>query len=157
MSSSIYTQYPTMTKRKQVSGNVCKQKTEIPYFISIQILCYETRNWAQVHPVSIDYPWDVSTTWLESICGKFYWLEWYIPVYIRSHSWQCMSELKPSNEVEGIVNEKDILLSWEQAQIPVICMRIRRRASKLPLPSILLANMQSLENKIDDLLLRLSY
>ena len=67
-------------------------------------------------------------------------------------------------------NEKDILLSREQAQIPVICMkkrrrkrgrrsscllRIRRRASKLPLPSVLLANMQSLENKIDDL--RLSY
>ena len=55
---------------------------------------------------------------------------------------------------------KDILLSREQAQIPIICvkrrwrkrgrrsgclLRIRRRASKPPLPSILLANMQSLE------------
>ena len=35
--------------------------------------------------------------------------------------------------------------------------RIRRRMSKLPLPSSLLANVQSLENKIDDLRLRLSY
>ena len=41
----------------------------------IQTLCYETRNWAQVHPVSIDHPWDVSTTWLESTCGTFHWLD----------------------------------------------------------------------------------
>ena len=38
-----------------------------------------------------------------------------------------------------------------------ILLRIRRRASKLPMPSILLANVQSLENKIDDLLLKWSY
>ena len=63
-------------------------------------------------------------------------------------------------------NMKDILLSREQAQIPVICvkrrlrkrgqrtgcfLRLRRRSNIPPLPSVLLANMQSLENKIDDL------
>ena len=67
---------------------------------------------------------------------------------------------------------KDILLSREHAQIPVICvkkrqikrrrrsgylLRIRRRARKPPLPPVLLANVQSLENKIDDLRSRLYY
>ena len=69
-------------------------------------------------------------------------------------------------------DEKDILPSLEQAQIPSFCVKkrrrkrgcrwggllsIRRRANRLPLPSVLLANVQSLENKIDDLQLRLSY
>ena len=69
-------------------------------------------------------------------------------------------------------DEKDILLSREQAQIPVICVKKRRRkrgwrsgyllkicrqASKLPLPAVLLANVQSLENKIDGVRSRLSY
>ena len=45
------------------------------FYISIQTLCYETRKWAQVHPVSIDHPWDVSTTWLESTCGECNWLD----------------------------------------------------------------------------------
>ena len=39
---------------------------------------------------------DVSTTWLEFTCGKFNWLDRHTPFYIRSHSWQCMSEQKPS-------------------------------------------------------------
>ena len=54
---------------------------------------------------SIDHPWDVSTTWLESIYGTFNWLDmiWkHTPVYIRTHNWQCMSEQKPSHEI-GIV------------------------------------------------------
>jgi hypothetical protein len=66
----------------------------------------------------------------------------------------------------------DILLSREQAQIPVICvkrsrrnrvrragclLRICRWSNKPPLPSILLANVQSLDNKIDDLRGRLNY
>ena len=48
----------------------------------------------------------ISTTWLESTRGKFNWLDmiWKdTPVYIRSHSWQCMSVQKSSIEVEGIV------------------------------------------------------
>ena len=32
-------------------------------------------NWALVHPVSVDHPWDVSTTWLESTCRKFHLLD----------------------------------------------------------------------------------
>ena len=56
-----------MTKRKQIF----RQKY---LCIGIQTLCCETHNWAQVHPVSIDHPWDVSTSWLESTCGKFNWL-----------------------------------------------------------------------------------
>ena len=31
-------------------------------------------------------------------------MERHTPVYLRSHSWQCMSEQKPSHEVEGIVH-----------------------------------------------------
>ena len=64
----------------------------------------------------------------------------------------------------------DILLSREQAQIPMICvkrrqrkrgrrvgclLRICRRSNKPPLPSI--AKVKSLENKIDDLRTRLNY
>ena len=49
-----------------------KVKTVI--YISIQTLCYEIRNWAQVQTVYIDHPWDVSTTLLQSTCGKFNWL-----------------------------------------------------------------------------------
>ncbi|CDQ56629.1 unnamed protein product [Oncorhynchus mykiss] len=66
----------------------------------------------------------------------------------------------------------DILLSREQAQIPGICvkrrqrkrgqravclLRIRRQSNKPPLPSILLANVRSLEKEIDDLRGRLNY
>jgi hypothetical protein len=69
-------------------------------------------------------------------------------------------------------NTKDILLPGDQAEIPVIhvkkrqryrgrrsgyIVRICRRVSKSPLPSVLLANMQSLENKLDGLRSRLSY
>ena len=61
---------------------------------------------------------------------------------------------------------RDLLQSPDQAQIPVIrwrrklrfrgkrsgCLvRIRRRVANLPLPSVLLANVQSLENKWDKL------
>ncbi len=38
-----------------------------------------------------------------------------------------------------------------------ICNRLRKRAHSPPLPSILLANVQSLENKIDDLRARISF
>ena len=62
----------------------------------------------------------------------------------------------------------DILLSREQTQIPMICMkrrwrkrdcplRIRRLSNEPPLPSILLASVQPLENKINDLRGRLNY
>ena len=44
-------------------------------YLRIQNLCYENRNWTQVHPVSNDHPSDISTTWLDSICGKLKWLD----------------------------------------------------------------------------------
>ena len=44
-------------------------------YIRIQTLCCETRNWAQVHPVSIDHPCGVHTTWLEFTCSKLNWLD----------------------------------------------------------------------------------
>jgi hypothetical protein len=63
--------------------------------------------WAPVHPVSVDHPSDVSTTCLDSTGCKNqlieHDLERHTPVYIRSHSWQYMSEQKPSHEVDGIV------------------------------------------------------
>ena len=75
-SSSIYTQYPIMTTWTQVIRNVCTFiQNKYLLYISVQSLCYETPNWAPVHSVSIDHPWDVSTTWLESTCGKFNWLD----------------------------------------------------------------------------------
>ena len=49
-----------------------KQKKLI--YITTQTLCYETQNWAQMHPVSINHLWDVTTTLLESTCGKYDWL-----------------------------------------------------------------------------------
>ena len=65
----------------------------------------------------------------------------------------------------------DMLLSQEQAQIPVICvkrrrrkrvrrtgclLRIHRQSNKPPLLSILLENVQTLENKMGDLRGRLN-
>ena len=76
-------------------------------YISILALRYEPQNWAQVHPVSIDHPWccynliEVHLWWIQLIGHD---LERHTPVYIRSHSWQCMSQQKPSHEVEGIVH-----------------------------------------------------
>ena len=58
---------------------------------------------------------------------------------------------------------KDILLSRERNQIPVICVKKRQRERglaancKLPLLTFLLANMQSLENQMYDLQSRLYY
>ena len=60
-SSAIYTRYPIMTKQKCFGGKFL-QMYKNKYLHSIQTLCYETQNWAQVHPVSIDHPWDISTT-----------------------------------------------------------------------------------------------
>ena len=80
LSSANSTQYLIMTKRKllyflflQMYSKFKKQKYLI--YVSIQTFCYESWNWAQVRPVSIDHPWDVSTTWLESTCGKLNWLD----------------------------------------------------------------------------------
>ena len=48
--SSIYTQCPIMTKRKQNFRNVFKRKNvNISLDISIQTLCYDSWNFAQVH------------------------------------------------------------------------------------------------------------
>ena len=41
--------------------------------LRIQTLCYETQNWAQVHPVSIGHPWDVSTTWSTPVINSIDW------------------------------------------------------------------------------------
>ena len=59
-SSLIYTKYPIITKRKQVFRTLHKYS---PFAIrhEIELRC--------IH--SIDHPWDVSTTWLESTWGKF--------------------------------------------------------------------------------------
>jgi hypothetical protein len=67
----------------------------------------------------------------------------------------------------------DLLQTPEQAPIPVIhrrkrrkryrgrrsgCLvRIRRRVANLPLPSVLLTSVQSLDNKLDELKAHLSY
>jgi hypothetical protein len=57
-------------------ANLWRRKKQIYLiYIIIQTLWYATRNWAQVHPVSIDHLWDVSTTWLESTCSKLNWLD----------------------------------------------------------------------------------
>ncbi len=47
-----------------------KEREKNPMYIRIHSLCHDTQNWVQVHPVSTDHPWDVSTTWLESTCNS---------------------------------------------------------------------------------------
>jgi hypothetical protein len=88
---------------------------------------------------------------------------WTSGLRLLTKAWQNL--FSSLNESEADAN--DILLSREQAQIPVICVkeRQRKRARREfvgdrinpPLPSILLANMQSLDNKIDDLHRILNY
>jgi hypothetical protein len=52
----------------------------------------------------------------------------------------------------------DILQTTHRADVPIICKRTRRRQlGKLPLPSILLANVQSLDNKLDEVRSKVSY
>ena len=71
-----------MTKLKQVVRHFCKciknEKQKYLIYISIQTLCYETRSWAQVHPLFIDHHLDVSTNWLSppvvnSIDWTWFW------------------------------------------------------------------------------------
>ena len=81
-----------------------KQKLKYHIDISIQTLCYDVLNLAQVPRISLDYLCDVSTSWLESTCGKFNWLDmiwWDTHDCLRSHSWQFRSEQNPRHEVEG--------------------------------------------------------
>ncbi len=78
--SLIYNPYLIMTKWKQNFRNVCKfikKKKNLKYhiYISIQTLCKNTWNLAQVPPISLDHCWDVSTPCLESTCGKVNWLD----------------------------------------------------------------------------------
>ncbi len=78
--SLIYNPYLIMTKWKQNFRNVCKflkKKDNLKYhiYISIQTLCKNTWNLAQVPPISLDHCWDVSTPCLESTCGKVNWLD----------------------------------------------------------------------------------
>ena len=87
---------------------------------------------------------------------------WTSGLRLLTKAWQNL--FSSFNESEADAN--DILLSREQAEIPVICvkerqrkrgrragclLRIHRRSNKPPLPSILLATVQSLDNNIDDL------
>ena len=62
----------------------------------------------------------------------------------------CFLETRPKSQ--SFTWRKD----WEK-EVGGQGVRIRRRVSKPPLLSVLLANVQSLENKLDDLRLRLSY
>ena len=85
-----------------------------------------SRKWAQVHPVSIGHPWDVSTTWSPPVVNSIDWtLERHTPVYIRSYSWQCMSDQNPSHEVEGIVRRaqrQDCIEAQIWGRVPKKCM-----------------------------------
>ncbi len=78
-SSKFYKQYPIMITWKKFVWNLCKfikyKKRQNHMYVSIHGLCHDTQNWAQEHPVSTEDPWDVSTTWLGSPCGKFSWLD----------------------------------------------------------------------------------
>ena len=98
--SSIYTQYYIMTKRQQVFRNA---STFITTFL---------------HKYSDPFLWDLKLSsrafcfhwsslrcfykWLESTFGQFNW----------SHSWQCMSEQKPSYELKELsVELRDRIVS----------------------------------------------
>ena len=104
---------PHNDKAKPVLFKFYKMLQILFISISIQALCYETRNWAQVHPVSIDHLWDVSTTWLESTCGKLNWLDmiWKgTHLYIRSHS-LCQSKNEAMRSKELSVELRNRMLS----------------------------------------------
>ena len=66
---------------KNVFGNILQIYKKIKKS-HVHSLCHDTQNWAQVHPISTGHPWDVSTTWLESTCGKFSWLDM---IWNRTH------------------------------------------------------------------------
>ena len=72
--SSIYKQYPIMTKQKKTVFKKCLQmyykfKTEIPYLHKYSDPLLWDSKLSSVHPVSFDHPWNVSTTWWESTCS----------------------------------------------------------------------------------------
>ena len=58
-------------------------------------------------PVSIDHPWDfLLLDWIPPVVNSIDCTSFgkaHTRVYIRSHGRQCMSEQKPSHEVEEIV------------------------------------------------------
>ena len=61
------------------------------------------------------------------ILEMFLQMDWHTSVYIRSHSWQCMSEQKPSHEVEGIVRRaprKDCVEAQVWGRLPKHFYRI---------------------------------
>ena len=87
-----------MTKQKQVFRKCCKciknKKQKYLIYISIR-LCYKTRNWVQVHPVSIHHPPVVNSidyTWF----GKAHTCLFKVP--------QLTVHVRVSPEVEGIVH-----------------------------------------------------
>ena len=108
------------------------------------------------------------------VCNLFFifYIKLMLPSLMTEKSfWTSEQRLLTSNwtKIFFFNESKDLLLYGEQIQIPVIrvmkrrryrgkrCLvRIRRRVSKSPLPSVLLANVQSLENKLCDLRSRLS-
>ena len=94
-----------MTKRKQIFWNfwqfIKKEKLKYHIDISIQTLCHNTWNLAQVPPISLDHLWDVATPWLESTCGTFNWLDiiWkgtHLPISVCLCIWQKPRQ-KPSH------------------------------------------------------------
>ena len=71
----------------------------------------------------LNYCWQNNVHWLESTCGKFNWLDmiWKGTHVCKVHSWQCMSEQKPSHEVKGIVRRaprKDCVEAQIWGRIP---------------------------------------
>ena len=97
-------------------------------------------------------------------------------LYNRKELLGIRTEITHLNLDEGFffneLDVKDLLQTPNKAQIPVIHMkkrrryrgrrsgclvRIRRRLGNLPLPSVLLANVQSVDNKMDEIRSRLSY
>ena len=63
-------QYPLMKNWKEVFKHFCTFITS-----KKQNICYVSRNWVEVHTISIVQTWDISRTWLESTCGKLKWLD----------------------------------------------------------------------------------
>ena len=77
--SPSLTKYPIITKWEHVFRNFHKlmknEKLKCFASINIQPFCDNTPNWTQVHPLSFDHPWNVSTTLSESTCVQFNWLD----------------------------------------------------------------------------------
>ena len=104
-SSSIYTQYPKDKAKTDLFRFFLFYKC-ITFFFKWYGIYYKTQLSSSASCFHVSSLIFLQHQWSIQLVGHD--LEGHTPVYIRSHSWQCISEQKPSHEVEGIVRSAPI-------------------------------------------------